>query len=86
MPHHKSNKKRLITAEKSRVRNRHIRSTIISVLKKMESSSSKEDIQATIPSYFNLLDKAARRNQGGFTSNKVARFKSKAHKLLAAQS
>ncbi len=85
MPQHKSNKKRLITAEKSRIRNRHVRSTIVTSLHKLQATKKQDEAKTVLANFFSLLDKASHKSQGGFTSNKVARFKAKGHKILASK-
>ena len=82
MPHHKSNKKRLITAEKSRLVNKSVRSEILTLLKVITKTVDKEAFNKIMPVFFSKLDKAVRRKQGNFTIGKVARYKAKTFRLL----
>jgi ribosomal protein S20 len=83
LPQHKSAKKRLKTAEKSRLRNRVVRSTIITSFKKIKAAKSKEDILQEMQNFFSMLDKAGKNRRANFTPNKVSNYKRKVHKLLA---
>ena len=82
MPNVKSAAKRLRTNEKSRVRNKIIRSEIRTRLKKVRSSQSKEEAAKELPRLFSLLDKAGGKKKAGFNKNKAANYKRKAQKVL----
>ena len=83
VPTHKSAEKRIKTAEKARVVNRQVRSAIRTSLKKVRGAASSEDAAKELPNLFSILDKAARRNQGGVTKNAASNYKSKAQKTVA---
>lgn len=82
MPHNKSCKKRLKTAEKARVANRADRSAIRTSLKVVRTAETKEVILAEMPRLYKLLDKAALKHRAGFTKNRAANYKSKVAALL----
>ena len=84
MPHHKSTKKRMLTAQKANIRNRAVRSAISTSLKKIMNASKKEEILNEMPKFFSMIDKARKRHQAEFTANKVGNYKRKVHRLLAA--
>jgi small subunit ribosomal protein S20 len=84
VPHNKSCKKRLKTAEKSRQVNRAVRSAIRTSLKTIRSAESKEVVVAETPRLYSMLDKAARKGRAGFTKNRVANYKHKVSKILAS--
>ena len=77
MPNHKSAEKRVKTAQKARLVNRIVRSEIRTSLKKVRGPSPEEALKE-LPRLFSLLDKAARKNQGGFTKNSASNYKRKA--------
>lgn len=85
MPNHKSAEKRVITAEKARLANRAIRSAIKTSLKKIRTADKKEVIQAEMPGFFRMLDKAARNSKAGITKNTASNYKRKIHALLASK-
>jgi small subunit ribosomal protein S20 len=84
LPTHKSAEKRLLTAEKARLVNRAVRSSIRTSLKKVRGATSQEEAAKELPNLFSMLDKAARRNQGGVSKNSASNYKSKAQKAVAA--
>ncbi len=86
MPHHKSAKKRLITAEKANVRNKSVRTAIRTGLKKIRTAKTKEEAIIVMPKLFSLMDKAANKTRAGFHKNTVANYKRKIHKVIAALS
>lgn len=86
MPHHKSNKKRLITAEKARIKNKSVRSAISTSVKKIDTTESKEVVLKEMPKLFSMLDKAAKRRDANFTPNKAGNYKRKVHKRITALS
>jgi small subunit ribosomal protein S20 len=85
MPTHKSAEKRIRTSQKARAVNRMVRSEIRTSLKKLRGGSQ-EDAAKEIPVLFSLLDKAARRGQGGITKNTASNYKRKAQLALASKS
>ena len=84
MPTHKSAEKRILTSEKARLVNRAVRSSIRTSLKKVRGAASHAEAAKELPNLFSMLDKAARRNQGGVTKNSASNYKSKAQKVVAA--
>ena len=82
MPHHKSCKKRLITAEKARLVNKSARSSIRTSLKVIRTTKDKEVVQKELPKLFSMMDKAARKGLAGFNANRVANYKAKVQKVL----
>ncbi len=84
MPHHKSCAKRLKTAEKARQANKAVRTTIRTALKKIRAAATPEEAKAEVPRLFSLMDKAARKGRAGFNKNRVANYKSKITKVVAA--
>lgn len=83
MPTHKSAEKRIKTNEKARLVNRAVRSEIRTSLKKVRGAATSEDAAKELPNLFSILDKAARRAQGGMTKNAASNYKSKAQKAVA---
>ena len=84
MPHHKSAKKRIKTAEKANTRNKAVRSAIRTSFKKILNASTKQEILQEMPVLFSKIDKARKKRRAEFTLNRVSRYKRKVHKLLAA--
>ena len=82
MPTHKSAEKRIKTAEKARLVNRQVRSSIRTSLKKVRGAATSEEAAKELPNLFSMLDKAARRSQGGMTKNAASNYKSKAQKVV----
>lgn len=80
MPHHKSCKKRLLTAKKSTIFNRQIKSRISTALKKFEKAESKEAKETEIKAVTSILDKAVK--FGVIHKNKAANQKSNLHKAV----
>ena len=85
MPTHKSAEKRIKTAEKARLVNRAVRSSIRTSLKKIRGAATVEEAAKELPNLFSQLDKAARRAQGGLTKNAASNYKSKAQKVVTAK-
>jgi small subunit ribosomal protein S20 len=83
LPTHKSAEKRLLTAEKARLVNRAVRSAIRTSLKKVRTAASSDEAAKEVPKLFSMLDKAARRRQGGMTKNAASNYKSKIQKAIA---
>ncbi len=78
MAHHKSAKKRIRQNEKKRVRNRHIRTTLRSSLKKFEQALRErkpEELKALVDKTVSVVHKAA--TKGVIHKNKAARHVSK---------
>ena len=75
MPHHKSCKKRLKTAKKSRVSNRQIKSRIKTTIKNIRNAKDKESSQNALKDADSVLDKAVK--AGVIHKNKAANQKSK---------
>jgi small subunit ribosomal protein S20 len=84
LPTHKSAEKRIKTSEKARLVNRAVRSSIRTSLKKVRTATSHEEAAKELPNLFSMLDKAARRNQGGVSKNSASNYKGKAQKAVAA--
>lgn len=60
MPHHKSCKKRLLTSEKSKIRNRQIKSRIKTATKSLLDATDKDSSDAAIKTVYSILDKAVK--------------------------
>ncbi len=89
MAYHESAKKRIRQNEKRRIRNRHVRSTLRSTLKKLEQAVEQkkvEEAKASLQRTISIVDTAA--SKGVIHKNKAARHVSKitrkVHSLLAA--
>ena len=79
----KSQKKRIITAEKARVRNKAVRSELKTAIKKVRKAVEEEDAQAAqelANKAGRLLDKAA--SKGIIHKNQAAQRKSGAQRLV----
>ncbi len=74
MPHHKSCKKRILTAKKSNTRNRQIKSRIKTATKNIHNAKDKESAVVALQSAYSILDKAAK--AGVIHKNKAANQKS----------
>lgn len=75
MPQHKSCKKRMITSEEQRSRNRAFRTTMRSAIKAVRTEQSKEAALGKLRKAEQVLDKAA--GLGLIHRNKAARDKSR---------
>lgn len=84
MPNVKSAKKRVKQAAKAREVNRAVRTTIKSSLKKIQTLNERESIEKELSTFFSLVDKAARRGQGGFNASKAGNYKRRAQARLGA--
>jgi small subunit ribosomal protein S20 len=73
----------VITSRKAQIVNRDVRTEIRSGLKKIRQATTKTEVSKELPNMFTLLDKAARRNQGGITKNAASNYKRKIHQALA---
>lgn len=74
MAQHKSAKKRILQNDKKRIRNRHIRTTLRSALKKFEQTLEKqnaEELKAIMGKTISIVDTAA--SKGVIHKNKAAR-------------
>lgn len=74
MPQHKSAKKRMVTNVKRQMRNRQVKSTMRSALRKYREMST-EDRKNAISDLYSVLDKAAQK--GIIHPNKASRLKSR---------
>ena len=81
MAHHKSAKKRILTSEKARLRNRRYRKQMRKALKAFREATAKEEAQGMINDTVKLLDRLA--SKGIIHKNKAARTKSRMYKRLA---
>lgn len=79
MPHHKSCKKRIITAAKSNLRNRKIRSMILTATKKVQNATTKESADIALTTAYSVLDKA--KKVGIIHKNNAANQKSRLSKI-----
>ncbi len=75
MPNHKSTKKRVITNEKSRMKNKAIKSSLKTAIKKVNAATNKEEALVQAKKTCKLIDKA--HQKGIFHSNNAARKKSR---------
>ncbi len=74
MAHHKSAKKRIRQNERKRIRNRHIRTTLRSTLKRFEQTleaQNTEELKGLLDKTISIVDKAA--SKGVIHKNKAAR-------------
>ena len=85
MPVHKSAEKQARKSLKARDVNRTVRSAIRTSLKKLRGAATQAEIAKEIPNLFSMLDKAARRNQGGISKNTASNYKRKAQLALSAK-
>jgi small subunit ribosomal protein S20 len=85
LPNHKSAEKRVRTSKKENTVNRAIRSEIRTSLKKVRNAATKAEAEKEMPNFFSLLDKAARRSQGGIRENTAGNYKRKAFAAAAAK-
>lgn len=60
MPHHKSCKKRILTSEKSKIRNRQIKSRIKTTKKNLLNTKDKESKDNALKEVYSILDKAVK--------------------------
>lgn len=86
MPNVKSAEKRVKQAAKAREINRAVRTTVKSSLKKLSSISDPESASKEAANLFSLVDKAARRLQGGFNKSKAGNYKRRAQAHLSSLS
>ena len=74
MPQHKSAKKRMVTNLKRQMRNRQVKSTMRSALRRYREMSP-EDRKSAITDLYSVLDRAAQK--GVIHPNKASRLKSR---------
>ncbi len=79
MAHHKSCMKRIKTNEKSRLRNRAVKSVMRKVLKSVRAAQTKEEATKLLSTAFSHLDKAAKRriihpNMASRTKSRLVKF------------
>jgi small subunit ribosomal protein S20 len=85
LAHHKSAKKRIRQNEKKRIRNRHVRTTLRSALKKFEQTleqQNAEELKALLDKTVSIVDKAA--SKGVIHKNKAARHVSAIRRKASA--
>ncbi|RMG24945.1 MAG: 30S ribosomal protein S20 [Bacteroidetes bacterium] len=75
MAHHKSAKKRIRQNEKRRLRNRFKKVTMRTLVKKLRSTTDKNEAQELLPQVVSTIDKVAKSNI--IHKNKAANLKSK---------
>ncbi len=89
MAHHKSAKKRIRQNEKRRRRNRHIRSTLRTAIKKLEQSIEKRDVelaQSLIRKTISTVDRAVTKGviHRNNAARRVSRLTRKVNALVAS--
>ena len=86
MAHHKSTIKRIHTAEKARLVNRHNRSTMRTALKGFETTLAKDAAEAAkaLPEMMKVVNKSAKKGaiKKATASRKIARLSKAVHKAL----
>ena len=85
LAHHKSAKKRIRQNEKRRIRNRHIRTTLRSALKKLEQTAEQqntEEVKSLLDKTISIVDSAA--SKGVIHKNKAARHVSQIRRKVSA--
>ena len=84
MANHKSAEKRILTAERNRLRNQAVKSAFRSAIKKVRNNVEKKlpatDLEKDIKLVYSLLDKAVLK--GVLHKNTAARYKSGVKQLL----
>ena len=83
MAQHKSAKKRILQNDKKRIRNRHIRTTLRSALKRFEQTLEKqnaEELKALLDKTISIVDTAA--SKGVIHKNKAARHVSQIRRKI----
>ncbi len=81
MAHHKSAIKRIRTAKRNRMRNRHYTSMLKTQIKKVRAAATKEEGEKLYRQASSLLDKLA--SKGIIHRNKAANQKSKLSKVVS---
>ena len=82
MPQHKSAKKRVRQSEKRRARNRHERSRMRTMIKRLHETEDKEEASALFSEVQAYLDRLS--SKGIIHKNKAANYKSKLAARLSA--
>ena len=82
MAHHKSALKRIRQAEKKRVHNRYYSKSTRNAIKKLRTSTDKEEATTLLPEVSGMLDKLAKMNI--IHNNKAANLKSSLAKHVNA--
>ena len=82
MPNHKSAKKRVRTNEKSRLKNKSLRSAVSTAIKKVLSAPTKEDALKQVKMTNTIIDKACQK--GLYHPNNAARKKSRLMRIVNA--
>lgn len=83
MAHHKSAKKRILQNDKKRIRNRHIRTTLRSALKRFEQTletQNAEELKPLVDKTISIVDTAA--SKGVIHKNKAARHVSRIRRKI----
>ena len=87
MANHKSSEKRIRSAETKKTQNRYQAKTVRNAVKKLRTSTEKEEVIKTLPEVISHLDKLAKKSV--IHKNKAANLKSKmmkkANKLAKAK-
>ena len=84
MPNNKQAKKRVRQDEERRARNKSVKSSMRSSIKKVLQADSNEAAMAAMPSAMKHIDKAAKKNI--IHDNGAARYKSRLARVSAAKS
>lgn len=74
MANHKSSEKRIRQDEKKRLENRYYAKTMRNAVRKLRTSTSKEEAIAALPEVSSMIDKLAKKNV--IHKNKAANLKS----------
>jgi small subunit ribosomal protein S20 len=80
MPEHKSCEKRLRSDARKRQQNRYVKKTISTMVKKIKTAGSKEEMEKMLPNAYSILDKAVKK--GVIHKNNAARRKSRLSKFV----
>lgn len=80
MAHTKSAKKRIRQNAKKRLENRYYGKTMRNAVRKLRTTTSKEEAATELPRVISLVDKVAKRNQ--IHNNKASNLKSKLTKFV----
>lgn len=83
MPHHKSTVKRLRSDEARRLRNRHVKSTVRTAAKKVQTAEGAEQATEAYRSFTSVVDKAVKK--GVYHDKTASRMKSRLSKYTKPQ-
>ncbi len=83
MPTSKQAKKRMRQSEERRIKNKAVRSTMRTAMKKVLQAETEEVARAALPEAMKCIDKAAKRNV--IHENAAARYKSRLARTSAAK-